>query len=829
MKGRMQNPRSFGAVLQRLRRTAGLSQQELAERAGLSLRGIADLERGARRRPYPATVRRLSQALDLNEADRAILLSSVAINEPVTQPTDDEKARPLPRPLSGFIGREREKATVQHLLETARLVTLTGTGGIGKTRLALEVAAQSDSVVFVDLAPVSDGELISAAVAAAVGIRKPPSEPLETLLARWLSSRGLLLVMDNCEHLLPPCGQLIQSLLGACPALRVLATSRERLGVPGEVSWRVPSLPIPDANASVDRVLECDAVRLFLERATAVSSDLSPTATSTLAPQKAASVTTLVRRLDGIPLAIELAAARVNVLSVEQIAKRLDHAARLLVGGSRFAPARQQTLQATFEWSFALLSEAEQRLFARLSVFLGGWTLHAAEEICGDDSVDATLHRAHILDVLSQLIDKSLVLSEPGLDSELRFRLLEPVRQFAAECLMQQGAAAALKERHARWFIELVAECAAKYHGPNETAALERIEREHANVQVAFDWLLDQPSRRDQAVGLAQGLWWFWAARDHWAEASSRLERLLDRAPDDSGETPELDLLWMAGSIAWMSGDLARANRLIDQCLTAARRYYRAGVLARVLGIAAQLAAARGDYTSARQLAEEGLPLAREMGPRWSEARYLDVLALLAIEQGDFDEAGRWLTSSLDVARAMGDAWSVAAALNKLGDVRRAQGDYALAGRLYEESLLRLQGKGDELRASVLHNLAYVALAQADQGRSAALFAECLNICQRRGDQRGVAECLVGVACVAAATGLCARAARLFGASDAALTSLNTELSPTNRIDRARGLDMARACGEEAFSRAYAAGRTLSLSEAVQEALADGMLRDRHT
>jgi hypothetical protein len=457
----------------------------------------------------------------------------------------------------------------------------------------------------------------------------------------------------------------------------------------------------------------------------AVSSGLSPTPTPTLTPQKAASVAMLVRRLDGIPLAIELAAARANVLSVEQIAHRLDHAVRLLVGGSRLAPARQQTLQATLEWSYGLLSEPERLLFARLAVFSGGWTLAAAEEICGEDTsahaIPAPpLDRARILDLLAQLIDKSLVLSEAGGADEFRYRLLEPVRQFAAECLVQHDAAALLAERHARWFANLVAESAAQYHGPNESAGLERIEREHTNVQAAFDWLLDQPLRRDEALCLAQGLWWFWAARDHWTEASSRLRRLLDGLTAETGETSELDLLWMAGSIAWMRGDLTLANRSIDQCVTAARQHHRTGVLARVLGIAAQLAAARGDYATARQLSEEGLTLVRETGPRWSEARYLDALALLAIEQADFDRAARWLMSSLEVARTTGDAWSEAAALNKLGDVARAQRDYARAGRLYEESLLRLEGQGDELRASVLHDLGYVAIAEGDQLRSTA-------------------------------------------------------------------------------------------------------------
>jgi predicted ATPase/DNA-binding XRE family transcriptional regulator len=820
MNAGVQARSSFASALQRLRRRAGLSQQELAERAGLSLRGIADLERGARRSPYPATVRRLIQALALNDADRAALLGSAGMSEPVVSPTQEEQTRSLPRPLSTFIGREHEKAAIQRLLETARLVTLTGTGGIGKTRLAIEVAATNDAGAFVELATVSDPDLVGAVVAEAVGIRKQPGVPPEALLARWLSSRSLLLVLDNCEHLLHACGSLTAALLSTCPGLHILATSRQRLGVPGEVSWRVPSLPVPNAAAS-DRVLEYEAVHLFLERATAVNSSFS------LTPQNAASVALLVRRLNGIPLAVELAAARVNVLSAEQILNRLDDCVRLLVGGSILAPARQQTLEATFEWSYGLLSELEQRLFARLSVFSGGWTLAAAEEVCSDDASehDASaplLQCTGILDVLAQLIEKSLVLSEGGGSDELRYGLLEPLRQFAARRLDERDGGDVLRQRHARFFAGLVAESAGQYHSTSETAALERIDREHANVQAALDWLLDERSRRDEAVGLARGLWWYWAARDHWTEATNRLERLLDGLAADTDEPTELDLLWMAGSIAWMRGDLARANALIDRCVLAARTHDRTRVLARTLGIAAQLAAARGDYATARKLSNEGLPLARDSGERWSEARYLDALALLAIEQGRFDEAAGWLTSSLAVARAMGDRWSEAATLNKLGDVSRGQGDYAGAQRYYEHSLLRVQGKGDELRASVLHNLGYVAIAQGDENRAVASFTQSLRLCQARGEQRGIAECLVGFACVAAMGSQRTRAARLFGAAEAALRDIGAELSPSNRVDHRRGLDLARGDDPNGFAAAYATGQGLSLEEALEDVFATG-------
>jgi predicted ATPase/DNA-binding XRE family transcriptional regulator len=821
MKTNARDPGRFGMVLQRLRRMAGLSQHELAERAGLSLRAIADLERGARRQPYPATVRRLATALELNDADRAVLLSSTTVDATGAHPAEDQQTRALPRRLSSFVGREPEKAAVRQLLRSARLVTLTGTGGIGKTRLALEVAADSGEVVFVDLAPVSDAELVAATVAEAIGVRKQPAVPLEKLLATWLGSRELLLVLDNCEHVLQACARLAEVLLQACPGLRILATSRERLAVPGEMSLRVPSLALPQMDASIDGLLECEAVRLFVDRATAVSSDFS------LTIQDAAAVVNLCRRLDGIPLAIELAAARTNVLSVGQIADRLDDAVHLLLGTSRTAPARQQTLQATFDWSYALLSDAERLLFARLSVFSGGWTLLAAERVCGDDMSDEAmapshLARARTLDILAQLIDKSLVLTEPDIGHERRYRFLEPTRQFAADCLVQQAAVAGFRERHARWFADLVDELAAQYHGPNETTALDRLEREHANIQAAFDWLFAQSSRRAQAIHLAHGLWWFWAARDHWTEASTRLDRLLDGLNSTEALSSELDLLWMAGSIAWMRGDLTAANGWIDTCVAVARQRQDRRVLARVLGIAAQLAAARGDYPAARQLSEEGLPLVRETGPRWSEARYLDGLALLAIEQRDFEEAKTWLTRSLEVARATGDAWSEAAAWNKLGDLARSQSDYAGAGRHYAESLRRLEGQGDELRASVLHNLAYVAIADGDYDEAATRFTESLRLCQARGDQRGVAECLVGFGCLAAATNRRTRAARWFGAADAALEKLETRLSPSNRNDRARGVEIARGDDEAAFASAYDGGHTMSLDEAVREAVSEG-------
>ena len=799
----------FGVALQRARRSAGLSQQELAERAGLSQRGIADLERGIRRNPYPATLRRLVEALGLEHTEREAFLAAADRCEPASHVAAVRPARSLPLLLNSLVGREHELASIRRLLQTSRLVTLTGTGGIGKTRLVLEVTRASADAVFVDLAPLTDGGLVMAAVAAALGVREQPNASLHDLLCTRLAEGNPLLVLDNCEHLVQACAELAESLLRSCPELRILATSRERLGVPGERNWPVPPLAVPDEQLPAARLPECETVRLFLERATAMCPEFAHT------PRNSGSIASLCRRLDGIPLAIELAAARVNVLSVEQIAVRLDDAVRLLAGGSRTSPARHQTLQATFEWSHDLLSEPERLLLARVSVFAGGWTLEAAEAVCGS----VPLEREDILDLLGQLVDKSLVLVEAGDGDVRRYRLLEPLRQFAAERLAERGATADLRQRHAHWVSALVEGAARSYHGPNEPAALDRLEREHANIQAGFDWLLDGQAQVDEAARLAGGLWWFWTLRDNWLEARSRLKRLLDASPRP-GPSSQPTVLWIAGSMAWHQGDLAAAREWIDACLTATRQQAQPGLFARAVAVSGHLAAARGEYATARGAFEEGLQSSRVAGDRWAEARNLDGLATLALEKGDFGTAEDLLGKSLDLARAIDDTWSLAAVLNTLGDVARSQADYARARRLYEESLARFEDLGTALGASVLHNLGYVAIQEHEHDRAAELFGESLRMYRASGEQRGMVECLVGFACLAAADGESERAARLFAAAEATFTAIGAQLSPSNRADRARWLVAARAgLSGAAFAAASAAGSSVSLDEAIREAV----------
>jgi predicted ATPase/DNA-binding XRE family transcriptional regulator len=412
-----QGPESFGALLQRHRRATGLSQEELAERAGLSRRGISDLERGARRLPYLATLRRLAQALELNATDQTALLA--AAHPPWGVGSGAPTGR-LPTPLTSFVGRQRDLAEVRRVLGTTRLLTLTGAGGIGKTRLAIEAARGHPEAVFVDLAPLTDGRLVAAAVAAMLGLNERPGVAWLDVLASNLTSRRALLVLDNCEHLADACAELSEGLLRACPDIGILATSRQPLGVAGEQLWPVPPLPTAAPASSGSDAVPA-ATRLFVDRARLVQPAFA------LDEQTARLVTDNCRQLDGLPLAIELAAARVPLLGLEGLRERLDQRLPLLKSKTHGAPVRHQTLGAAIAWSYDLLSEAERALFRRVAVFAGGWTYEAAEAIGGDGPVAAHA----LLDVLDQLADKSLIQTMPEAGGSVRYRMLETVRQFA--------------------------------------------------------------------------------------------------------------------------------------------------------------------------------------------------------------------------------------------------------------------------------------------------------------------------------------------------------------------------------------------------------------
>ncbi len=439
----------------------------------------------------------------------------------------DARATNLPRPLTSFVGRVHESAEVKRLLPTTCLLTLTGSGGSGKTRLALQVAADvlgeyADGVWLVELAAVPGPALVPQTVASALGVREVPGRPLQATLLEYLGHRTLLVVLDNCEHLIEASAHLVQTLLEACPGLRILATSREPLGVPGEVAWRVPSLSLPDPRRlpSVDDLGACEAVRLFVERAAAVHPAFR------LTPQNAPAVATVVRRLDGIPLAVELAAARVPALTVAQIAERLDDRFRLLTGGRRTALPRQQTLRATMDWSYQLLPERERVLLRRLAVFAGGWTLGAVEAVCGGDGIEGLA----VFDLLTQLVFKSLVIMDEQV-GDVRYRLLETVRQYGRDRLLESEETVPVRGRHLVWYRDLAEQAETELMGAGQAAWLDRLEAEHANIRAALEWAT---GGREVEVGLrlAGAVWRFWFVRGYFAEGRARLQALLAKGAE---------------------------------------------------------------------------------------------------------------------------------------------------------------------------------------------------------------------------------------------------------------------------------------------------------
>jgi predicted ATPase len=577
----------------------------------------------------------------------------------------DRRAAPLPLPLTSFVGREQEVA------ELRRLLTLTGPGGVGKTRLALELAtsvgdAFADGVVLVELGALVDPELVPETVASAVGLAEQARRPLTTALLEFLRDRELLLILDNCEHLVQACAELAAALLGAAPGLRVLATSREPLAVVGETAWPVPSLSLPEGGAigCADAIRRSDAVRLFIARARAVQADFR------LDDRAAPFVAAICRRLDGLPLAIELAAARMRVLSVEDIAARLDDRFRLLTTGSRVAPPRQQTLRATVQWSYDLLSPPERTLLERLSVFAGSWTLEAAEAVCAGDGIGAE----QVLDVLGQLVDKSLVLPLPSEAGPRRYRLQDSVRLFAQERLADRGELADMARRHARFFLELAEDAAAELVGPAEPELLARLEAEHDNLRAALRHLLATGSDQDaQRLGGALGLFWFLSSS--LSEGRAWLEEVL-ALPEADGPTPaRARCLFAAANIAMAQGDCADAMPRATESLRLWRTLRDERQAAASLTLVGQLTRMLGDYPGAEAVLRDAVRAAHATGNVTYEALALIALADMATWQGKPGAALRLAEEGLARATDTGRARMIVHALRALADAHFEQGD----------------------------------------------------------------------------------------------------------------------------------------------------------
>ena len=726
----------------------------------------------------------------------------------------------LPLALTSFIGRERDLEQVKDLLRQTRLVTLTGTGGVGKTRLALEVARQvvedyPDGIWLVELAALADPTLVPHAVAGVLGVTDQPSQPITATLVAALRSRRLLLALDNCEHLVAACAALADGLLRSCPRVRILATSREALNITGERVWRVPSLAVPDGSRlpPLDAFTQIEAVRLFAERAVLAQARFAVTA------RNAPAVAQVCDRLDGIPLAIELAAARVNALTVDQIAARLDDRFRLLTGGSRTALPRQQTLRATLDWGYDLLPEAERVLLRRLAVFAGGWTLEAGEAIGGGEPI-AT---ADVLDRLAGLVVKSFVrMDEQG--GEARYWLLETVRQYAGERLTVAGEAVVMRDRHRDWYVALAeqAEPALEGRVAGYHTWLCRLDTEHDNLRTALAWSLDSDTLA--GLRLAGSMAEFWRVRRRQGEGARWLEDLLARAP---GRTiVQARALFGAGRLYREAGDLPKARSLLSEALTRCEELGDRWGMAHTLLRLGLMAAADGDEERARALHERSMALGRELGDGFGLALALNTRANLAIRQGDYGRARALLAEGTTYLRALGRTDRLWAAVCKRAVVARLEGDYGWARVLLDEGQMlvetaRVKDPFPPVLVQILRG--DLARSEGDERQARALYAAALVQCQTLTGGSLVAHILSLFGVLAVQHGAPARGVRLLAAVTGGASLPGDGDRPEAPREREAALAAARATlGEAAFAAAWAAGQEMTLEQAVGVALGEG-------
>jgi predicted ATPase len=728
----------------------------------------------------------------------------------------------LPQPITAFIGRGAELAEIGRRLAANRLVTLTGPGGIGKTRLAIHVAASHSTpfageVYFVDLSYIAQHEFVTQSIAAALGAQEEFGSTLRETLARKLERRDLLLVLDNCELLLTSCADVARLLLERCSEVRILVTSRQPLGITGEIVWKVSPMTIPPSPTSTGKPYSAadlshfDSVRLFVERAGAIRPGFA------LSDSNAARVAEICRHVDGIPLALELAAGRLTALSVDQVAARLDDCMRLLTGGDSTRAERGRTMRGALDVSYAPMPRAARALFRRLSLFSGGWTLEAAEEICSDNSVPV----AEISDLLETLVRNSLVGFEET-SCGGRYGMLETLRQFAIEKLREDEEVADLRRRHARWFLKFGEDSAQHMQGPEESKRLSTLERENQNLRLAFDSFIAEGDG-DSEMRLAIALRWFWMVRGYSSEGRARFAGALSRNSTGKFSSMRADALNGAGVLAWNQSDYRAARGHFEDAIYVARNLDDVRRIGRDMHNLGGIAILQGDYTLGETCLNESLYIARESANRTLEATNLVLLGNLHRDKGDNKKAMSFYKEGVEIHRALSDRFGMAESLICLAALARERGDYSEAYALLEESIA-IGGElgGEASIAAARMNLGLTALEEGDLNRASQLLWQSLASLHNRGARQSMTECLDGLARLAAARSAFSRSVQITAATQSLRAALGAPLPPAKTEQFECHLAHLRAafCDEE-FNTAWEEGCNMPLDRIVELAAAE--------
>jgi len=804
---------------------------------------------------------RFAGASNVREALQSALAHSTSLlPAPSVAPTNTN----LPVQQTSFIGRESEISGAMSLLDNTRLLTLTGSGGCGKTRLAIQIAEKlraqfPGGVWLTELASLADPLLVDSTIAAALGITETAGQSILSTIAAHLKQTKALLLLDNCEHLLDAASRAVEALLRSCPELIFLATSREALNIAGEQSFRVPSLSLPDSSESgIEEICTFESIQLFVERAKAARPDFAVTTENSRA------LASICRRLDGIPLAIELAASRLRVLPLEEINTRLDNRFRLLTGGSRTALPRQQTLRAMIDWSYDLLDSDQKVLLCRLSVFSGGWYLEAAEAICADDDDEFSVENRkskiedwQVLDLLVALAEKNLVIAEE-LCGEARYKLLETVRQYARERLLEVGDGEVVRECHAAWFVSMAERAEPNLRSDAREEWLRRLEENHENLRSALEWSL-QAEDPSNSLRLCSALARFWWTKGHMSEGREWCAAALKRADRSAPTTTIAGTLNGAGMLAYFQGDFIGAR---DHYQAAHDTYValddRHGIAAS-LGNLGNVADEFGDFATAREYQHRCLDIRRELGDRLGISSTLNNLGNIAYHQGHLDEARTYQTECLEMVTELGHREGMASALNNLGNLASQRQDHAEAHKCYSRCLEMAEEIGDVRNIAISlnnlgavfsdtdqpqarnyferaldvyrklgdqrgialsnYNLGDAALESGDRQKALAYQRESLKMRSEIGDRRGVAESLIAMARLASADAQYIRMAELVGAARALTTSLDISGAADKTTDDPH--IRLQALIDDERAAALARGAAMSMDEAIQLALDD--------